>query len=657
MLKNYDGDSLTIEKCKVLVAKGEYNAAEHHLHVLLQSTTIRDPTDEIEARCLLAELLADHKNMLDEAIILLQKGREGIEKLAVRSESRLRIFLLLHQLAARQLTGIEEHMESRAFRMREDAIREWTRQRSIASQGAPTHAGRRIECELKCEREAVEAIKQKLVATAVDTVWAGLEALKLLSEPYLKQPQQPKQRNDRILRHIFPLIDVIFRFDGEKDVVKTFRMYVASGMVPAIWVHVVGHLMSHCFTKSILAPVVRSMIVKIIMAYPFHVLHTVLMYKFNENHAPIVQTILEEAERRVADRAAKMRLHEIIEDMTTAHVAYMQFVAAKVADTRFFKKQQVPGSSAVQYEMLDKLSIVRLTDVLQRVPLPVIDQKLCMPGDYSGDELVKWGPMERTCIQADGLSAPKVLRTKGSDGRLYKLIWKNEDVRQDCLVEQLFSIVNSILNDDEDAAFLRTYKVVPLDSKCGIIEFCQGTTSLKQLLCGLDLQGGLHAEEEPQDERAIKMRNVLKDAAKSPGNQASVMFQEACARFQPVFRHFFYRNYTTVREWTKMINNYRKSLAQWSIVLVVSTDNLVTYVVGLGDRHLSNVLFETDTCKLVHIDLGMILEYSKRTLPIPERVPFRLTRDLLDPLLIEGTGGRLEEEAVHAMQLLRDSKH
>ncbi|VDM66390.1 unnamed protein product [Strongylus vulgaris] len=97
-----------------------------------------------------------------------------------------------------------------------------------------------------------------------------------------------------------------------------------------------------------------------------------------------------------------------------------------------------------------------------------------------------------------------------------------------------------------------------------------------------------------------------------------------------------------------MINNYRKSLAQWSIV---------TYVVGLGDRHLSNLLFELKTCKLVHIDLGMILEYSKRTLPIPERVPFRLTRDLLDPILIEGTGGRLAEESENAMQLLRDNAH
>ncbi|KAK6731759.1 hypothetical protein RB195_007925 [Necator americanus] len=648
LLRYCTGDWLTVEKCRTLIAKGEHNTAEHLLRILLQSSGISQNAIAIEARCLLAKLLADHKNMLDEALILLQNGLDNIAKSAVYSDSHLRILMLLHRLAARQLTGIEEHMESRAFRMRQNAISEWTRQRSIASQGPPTHASRRIECELKCEREAVETIKRKLILSAVGTVSAGLEALELLSEPYIKQPHQPKLRTDAILRHIFPLIDVIFRFDKEKDVVKAFRMYVANGMVPAVWIPVVGHIMNHCFSKSILAPVIRTMIVKLIIAYPYHVLHTVLMYKFNENYAPIVETILEEAERRVPDKSAKSRLHQIIEEMTVAHVAYMQFVSANVNDARFFNKRQIKGSTAVQYEMLDKLSIVRLTDILQRVPLPIIEQKFCMPGDYSGADIVKWGPMERVCIQADGLSAPKILGTKGSDGKLYKLIWKSEDVRQDCLVEQLFSIVNSILNDGEDITFLRTYKVVPLDSKCGIIEFCQGTVSLKQLLCGLDLLGGLHAEEEPQDESALRMRNELKDVARNQVNQASTVFREACARFHPVFRHFFYRNYTTVPQWTRMIDNYRKSLAQWSIV---------TYVVGLGDRHLSNVLFETDTCKLVHIDLGMILEYSKRTLPIPERVPFRLTRDLLDPVLIEGTGGRLAEQAIYAMQLLRESKH
>ncbi|VDL72282.1 unnamed protein product [Nippostrongylus brasiliensis] len=219
-----------------------------------------------------------------------------------------------------------------------------------------------------------------------------------------------------------------------------------------------------------------------------------------------------------------------------------------------------------------------------------------------------WGAMERVCVQADGLSAPKVLRTRGSDGRLYKTIWKlsrwyyNEDVRQDCLVEQLFSVVNGILNQDESQAFLRTYKVVPLDAKSGIIEFCQGTTSLKELLCGMNLISGLHVKMEPKNKTPLQMRTMLKDVAKSQVAQASKLFREACTHFQPVFRHYFYERHRDVKSWTRMINNYRRSLAQWSIV------------------------------------------------------PFRLTRDLLDPILIEGTEGRLAVEAVRAMRLLRDSK-
>ncbi|VDM83492.1 unnamed protein product, partial [Strongylus vulgaris] len=118
------------------------------------------------------------------------------------------------------------------------------------------------------------------------------------------------------------------------------------------------------------------MITKLIMAYPYHVLHSVLLYKFDENRAPVVQSMLEEAERRIANEKDRARLHEIIEDMTAAHVAYLQFVA------------------------------------------------LGFPRDYSGDELVKWEVIERECMQADGLSAPKVTRVRGSDGKLYKLIWK-----------------------------------------------------------------------------------------------------------------------------------------------------------------------------------------------------------------------------------------
>ncbi|KAK6042707.1 hypothetical protein COOONC_19788 [Cooperia oncophora] len=539
ILERYPCDSSTVEKCRVLIAKGDINTADNLLNTLLECP---EAEVSVEARCLLAELLAYHKNMLDEAIALLRQGMDSIGEGSVTCETRLRLFSLLHRLAARQLSGIEEHMESRAFRMREDAIREWTRQRSVAAQGPPSHAARRIECELRCEKEAVESVSKNYNLSTAERM---LVFLRLISINHADVP----------LRLV----------NGNVG-------YIANGMVPAVWVHVVSHLMSHCFAKSILAPVIRTMIVKLIIAYPFHILHTILMYKFNENHSYIVETMLEEAERRIADKTARSRFHEIVEDMTTAHVAYIQFVAVKISDPRFFKKRQLPDNK-VQYEMMDGLSIISQGDVLKRVPLPIVDQKLGIAGDYSGQDIVMWGTMERVCTQADGLSAPKVLRTKGSDGKLYKIIWKNEDVRQDSLVEQLFSVVNGILNRGEPSAFLRTYKVVPLDSKCGIIEFCQGTVSLKELLCGTDLVSGLHLKEEPFDRKALQVRTMLKDAAKTQVSEASKMFRAACASSSNVYwrsssadcRHFFYGQHSTVHSWAHMIDNYRRSLAQWSI--------------------------------------------------------------------------------------------
>lgn len=82
----------------------------------------------------------------------------------------------------------------------------------------------------------------------------------------------------------------------------------------------------------------------------------------------------------------------------------------------------------------------------------------------------------------------------------------------------------------------------------------------------------------------------------------------------------------------------------------------VCYIVGLGDRHASNILFDQKLCTFVHIDLGMILEYSKRTLPVPEQVPFRITRDVLDPILIEGIeNGQLAEECTQIMEKLKEN--
>lgn len=59
---------------------------------------------------------------------------------------------------------------------------------------------------------------------------------------------------------------------------------------------------------------------------------------------------------------------------------------------------------------------------------------------------------------------------------------------------------------------------------------------------------------------------------------------------------------------------------------------------GLGDRHSQNILLDTNSGEIVHIDLGVAFDQGK-ALPIPELVPFRLTRDIVDAMGITGVEG------------------
>jgi len=59
------------------------------------------------------------------------------------------------------------------------------------------------------------------------------------------------------------------------------------------------------------------------------------------------------------------------------------------------------------------------------------------------------------------------------------------------------------------------------------------------------------------------------------------------------------------------------------------------HVIGLGDRHSSNILIHKRTANIVHIDLGVAFEQG-RFLNTPEMVPFRLTRDMVDGMGITG---------------------
>lgn len=69
--------------------------------------------------------------------------------------------------------------------------------------------------------------------------------------------------------------------------------------------------------------------------------------------------------------------------------------------------------------------------------------------------------------------------------------------------------------------------------------------------------------------------------------------------------------------WLERRTNYTRSAAVMS---------MVGYILGLGDRHPSNLMLDRYSGKLLHIDFGDCFEASMNRDKFPEKVPFRLTR-------------------------------
>jgi len=83
---------------------------------------------------------------------------------------------------------------------------------------------------------------------------------------------------------------------------------------------------------------------------------------------------------------------------------------------------------------------------------------------------------------------------------------------------------------------------------------------------------------------------------------------------------------------------------------------MVGHILGLGDRHPSNLLLERSTGKVVHIDFGDCFEVAMHREKFPEKVPFRLTRMLTHAMEVSGIEGSFRRTCEITMQVLRENK-
>ncbi|OMJ14013.1 Serine/threonine-protein kinase atr [Smittium culicis] len=236
------------------------------------------------------------------------------------------------------------------------------------------------------------------------------------------------------------------------------------------------------------------------------------------------------------------------------------------------------------------------------------------------------------------LQKPKKIVILGSDGISYAFLCKpKDDLRKDARQMEFNALINQVLSDDSDALKrslkIKTYAVVPLNEDCGIIEWVPNTVSIQQTV------NKMFAESNIQINSSV-IRGLLNAKTKTPELH---FINNILKKYPPVLYRWFMKQFKTPEEWIES----RKTFANSAAVM-----SMVGYIVGLGDRHCENILLDQVTGSVLHVDFSCLFEKGTK-LEVPERVPFRLTHNMVDAMGSQGYEGSFRTSCEITMRLLR----
>ncbi len=211
-------------------------------------------------------------------------------------------------------------------------------------------------------------------------------------------------------------------------------------------------------------------------------------------------------------------------------------------------------------------------------------------------------------------------------------------------MEQVFDQVSRLLKNHTATRIrnlgIRNYKVLPLSTRSGLMEFVQNTIPLHLWVMPA------HEKYYPNDYKPDRCRKEIGACQQDSLATRVKVWQKIADNFHPVLRYFLLERFEDPDEWFDRRVAYTRSTAAISVL---------GHVLGLGDRHCHNILLDEKSGEVVHIDLGVSFE-AGRVLPVPEVVPFRLTRDLVDAMGYTKTEGVFRRCCEFTMDTLREER-
>ncbi|KAI9470354.1 armadillo-type protein [Coemansia mojavensis] len=339
-------------------------------------------------------------------------------------------------------------------------------------------------------------------------------------------------------------------------------------------------------------------------------------------------------------------------DLAAAEELLNQFFSVDPAHRNDTLVQQAWELYYVVFRRIEKLfpkpSQLALKDTAP-ILLECRDMELAVPGTYDPDrEIINIQSFDPIFVVYSSKQHPRRMEIRGSDGNSYTFLLKGrEDLRQDERVMQLFGLINSLLMKDDETArrslAIERFPVVPLSSNSGLIGFYPDCENINNIIRyyreshgqPVNLEQRMALQFSPNWDTLTVMQKVESfeyALSNTPGND----LQRAMWYTAP-----------NAEVWLERRTNYTRSLAVMSIA---------GYILGLGDRHPSNILIHEHTGKVVHIDLGDCFEMAAYRDKFPEKVPFRLTRMLIMPMEVGSIEGIFKHSANHTMRVLRANR-
>lgn len=273
-------------------------------------------------------------------------------------------------------------------------------------------------------------------------------------------------------------------------------------------------------------------------------------------------------------------------------------------------------------------------------PLP-LDPSVMVCGCYPQESLVfksSLAPLKITLKTITDPASPshhgsQIFTKKNRKYGLYPLMFKiGDDLRQDQLVIQIINLMDQLLKNENLDLRLTPYKILATSPVAGLIQFVPNDTLDAVLSETYPPSVNAPVNGRPASGILSKLRihsqtmHVVEPMTASVLNLSSRYFSETSPHSEATTLTAQQQHTvsTDLGVSSVVMDNYVKSCAGYCVI---------TYILGVGDRHLDNLLLSPDG-KFWHADFGYILGRDPKPFPPLMKLPIQV---------IDGMGGLTHE--------------